>query len=413
MLLPSDAKWGTLASMKLLYVADGRSPIALSWISFFIRNSEEVHLVSTFLCSPIDGLASFQVIPVGLSQAQGEGRLAGKSSLLRKVLPVGMRTRLRQWIAPFTLTESAVKLRLVIDELRPDLVHAMRIPYEGMLASLAFEHDEQRQHRGKDIPLVMSVWGNDFTLHAGSTPWMADHTRRALHQADALHTDCQRDQRLAREWGYAPGKPSIVLPCGGGIRTDVFNPGGMDVKQRAAVVINPRGFRAYVRNDTFFQAIPRVLERQPETRFLCPTMQAEPEAQKWIADYGIGSSVELLPYQTPQGMADLYHQSQVIVSLTTHDGTPNTLLEALACGCFPVVGDLESLREWITHGKNGLLVDPGNPHVSAEAILLALSNPELRSLAAEMNIAMIRDRVEYEQVMGRARELYQSLIKIK
>ena len=398
--------------MKFLFVVDGRSPTAVNWISYFIQNGDEVHLVSSFPCDPIVGLASFRVIPLAFSQVQGEGKLAGKSSFLRKALPVGMRTRLRQWLAPMTLSRGVRALRIAINEVRPDLLHAMRIPYEGMLAAMAHEL------AGKDNvqpvikrPLVLSVWGNDFTLHASSTHRMADLTRRALRQANALHTDCLRDQKLAVKWGYEGNKPAIVLPGGGGIRMEVFHPDEKGIEGREAVVINPRGFRAYVRNDTFFQAIPWVLERLPETRFLCPTMQREPQAHKWTAAYGIGNSVELLPFQNRHQMAELYRQAGVAVSLTTHDGTPNTLLEAMACGCFPIVGDLESLREWIRHGENGLLVDPGDPRAIAEAIVMALSELELRTRAAEINKKMILERAEYGQVMQKAQEFYASLIK--
>ena len=41
-------------------------------------------------------------------------------------------------------------------------------------------------------------------------------------------------------------------------------------------------------------------------------------------------------------MAALFRQAQVMLSITTHDGTPNTLLEGLASGCFPIAGDIES-----------------------------------------------------------------------
>jgi glycosyltransferase involved in cell wall biosynthesis len=98
-------------------------------------------------------------------------------------------------------------------------------------------------------------------------------------------------------------------------------------------------------------------------------------------------------------MAELFRRSQVAVSPSTHDGTPNTLLEAMACGCFPVAGDLESLREWITPGDNGLLVDPGDPRALADAILLALEQPDLRLRARERNLRLIAERAEYKKVM--------------
>ena len=40
----------------------------------------------------------------------------------------------------------------------------------------------------------------------------------------------------------------------------------------------------------------------------------------------------------------------------------------MAIGCLPVCGDIESIREWITNGENGILVDPTDPYALAEAV---------------------------------------------
>jgi glycosyltransferase involved in cell wall biosynthesis len=108
-------------------------------------------------------------------------------------------------------------------------------------------------------------------------------------------------------------------------------------------------------------------------------------------------------------MAELFRRSQVAVSPSTHDGTPNTLLEAMACGCFPVAGDLESLREWITPGANGLLVAPGDPRALADAVLLALEQPALRQRAREHNRQLIAEKADYHQVMRKAESFYSSI----
>ena len=404
--------------MKLLFIVDGRSPIAWNWLCYFINAGHDVHLVSTFPCEPQPGLASFEVIPVAMSEfgGHGDGASDSKGKYLRQVLPVGLRTLLRQWLGPLTLTPATEQLQGVIEQIRPDLVHAMRIPYEGMLAALAL----QRIRNEKKVPLLISVWGNDFTLHARATPLLSHYTRLALQHADALHTDCQRDLRLAREWGYAAQGPSIVLPGAGGVQMDIFYPPpfqGQDVRyqqgaeKEAVVIINPRGFRAYVRNDTFFRAIPIVLKQRPDMRFICPAMTDEAQAQKWVTEYRIASEVDLLPPQPRQKMADLFRQAQVTVSITTHDGTPNTLLEAMACGCFPIAGDIESIREWITPGVNGLLVNPLDSSALAAAILTAISQPELRQQARERNLQLVRERAEYQQVMQAAEEFYTSVVR--
>ena len=251
--------------MRLFFIADGRSPIALNWMRWWIDHGHEVHLASTFACDPIPGLAGMDITPVAFSGTKsspmGGARPAGG---LWGARALGLRLKIRQWVGPLTISRSAKRLREGMERVQPDLVHAMRIPYEGMLAADAIAALE------KPPPLLVSVWGNDFTLHAPSSPMMRHYTEWTAQVADAIHTDCRRDIRLARQWGFPTDRPTFVAPGNGGIRGDVFFPPAKLVS--APMVINPRGFRGYVRNDTFFQSIPKVLAKRPDARFLCASM---------------------------------------------------------------------------------------------------------------------------------------------
>lgn len=388
--------------MKLLYIVDGRSPIALNWIRHFVDTGHEVHLVSMYPCQPDLELASLTIIPVAFSGAVGSGVSSGAgesllAQLKRKIATPQLRTWLRQRIVPGSLPRAASNLQSLISNIQPDLIHAMRIPYEGMLASMALESMQNK------MPLLVSVWGNDFTLHAPATKRLTELTRFTIENTDALHTDCYNDQRLAKEWGFNIEKPAVVLPGAGGIQSEVFYP--VEETQQP-IVINPRGLRAYVRNDTFFKAIPLVLARQPQAQFLCPAMQGQPEAEEWATRLIVGNSLKLLPRLSRTQMADTFRVSQIVLSITTHDGTPNTLLEALACGCFPIVGDIPSLREWITPKVNGFLVDPQDPQALADAVLTGLQDQELRARSRLHNVELIAQRAEYRKVMGDAEEFY-------
>lgn len=389
--------------MRILFVADGRSPITLNWLQYFVERGDQVFLASTFACRPELALDGLEIIPVAFSGAgsvsTGAARTRpgfGGASTLR------LRAVIRHWFGPLTIPRAAARLRDLVERVQPELVHAMRIPYEGMLAADAYAAMQQA-----GVPLLVSVWGNDFTLHAPATPGMRHYTEWTMKVADALHADCQRDLRLARKWGFQAGKPALVTPGNGGIRTDIFFPPATPVQ--APVVIHPRGFRAYVRNDTFFRAIPLVLKERPEARFLCATMAGEREALDWVARLGVEKSVDLLPPRPHREMAELFRQAQLVVSPSTHDGTPNSLLEGMACGCLPVAGDLDSIREWITPGKNGLLVDAGDPAALAGAILRGLNEPALRRQAAQENAAAITERAEYTRNMARVLDFYEKL----
>jgi glycosyltransferase involved in cell wall biosynthesis len=101
----------------------------------------------------------------------------------------------------------------------------------------------------------------------------------------------------------------------------------------------------------------------------------------------------------------------VSVSPSMHDGTPNTLLEAMACGCFPIAGDLESIREWLVRGETGLIIDPADDEGLAWAILRALQDDGLRQTAARRNIEVIRQRADYPACMQQAEGFYRQVVE--
>jgi len=379
------------SAMRNLFVADGRSPIAQNWIRYFVELGDEVYLASTFACSLDFPLKGLEIIPVAFSAFRKETQRPGTAS----ARTLGLRTVIRRWFGPLTIRRAAQRLRDFTERVQPDLVHAMRIPYEGMMAADAYT----------GVPLIVSTWGNDFTWHAPSTRLMSHYTRWTMQVADALHTDCQRDVRLANEWGFGVKKPALVAPGNGGIRSDVFYPPARPVLE--PIIINPRGFRPYVCNEAFFKAIPLVLEKQPKAKFIFALMAGESQAIQWTQELNIGQAVELLPSLSHSKMADAFRRAQIVASPSIHDGTPNTLLEGIACGCFPVAGDLESIREWITPNENGLLFDATDPRSVADAIISAIENKDLRDKAAGLNQEMIANRAEYKQNMQRAGEFYQ------
>lgn len=391
--------------MRLAFVADGRSPIARSWIEYFVSMGHEVHLLTTRSCAGLPGLASLDIVALW---RRSRSVAPGGSGALRSQRSLGAVTALRHWVGPLAAWRQARVLRGVLRQIQPDLVHALRIPFEGVLAAAA----------APEAPLVVSTWGNDLTLHAPSTPIMRWATRRVLRRAAALHADCERDERLAREWGFRDHRPSLVAPGNGGVRKEVFHPGresgdpDFGLRSDVQVVVQPRGLRAYVRSDTFFRSLPRILEAAPNSVFVCPAMEGLAEAESWQARLQLGPRLRLLPALDPGSMAALFRRAAVSVSPSIHDGTPNTLLEAMACGCLPVAGDLESIREWIREGENGLLIDPADPGALAEAVERGLKDESLRQGAARRNVELIAARADYDQVMPRAEVFYAEALRI-
>ena len=119
-----------------MFVADGRSPIALNWINYFIKRGDEVILVSTFPCQPIVGLKKLEFIDVAFS---GTKRLSASQASVKSGIwggrTLAFRTGIRQWFGPLTVAKAARRLIDIIRAEKPDLIHAMRLPYEGFVAA--------------------------------------------------------------------------------------------------------------------------------------------------------------------------------------------------------------------------------------------------------------------------------------
>jgi glycosyltransferase involved in cell wall biosynthesis len=408
--------------MKICFIADGRSPTANNWIRHFLQNGHEVHVISTYPCAKETyPQASVQEITSSITRRAGNGpareqdvskepgRLTRLVSRLRTGQLADLSFDVQHRIESFEVGKRSAQLSALLREINPDLVHAMRLPFEGILAALA----------DPAAPLLISIWGNDLTLFARRFGGTARLIWQALERADALHADCQRDISLASQFGFNLQKPWLVIPGSGGVRMDLFGNAALhpDVRARfsipasAPLACNPRGVRPVsVRNDTFFRAAAISARGRPDVIFAAVGMRGNPVAEGWTSSLGIEANMRLLPTISRAEMFALLRTSDVVISPSEHDGTPNTLLESMAAGAFPICGDIESVREWITDGENGKLRRASDPAGFAEAILSALADPALRASAAEKNQRIVQERAEYFSCMKKAEKLYESLV---
>jgi glycosyltransferase involved in cell wall biosynthesis len=386
--------------MHILLIADGRSPITRRWISSLNGSGWKLSLISTFPCAPIEGVELTAILPVAFalyagSQAGSNQPPSQRKGIISYIRPLA--AKIRHWLGPWTLPFYTKKYIELVKSIKPDVIHALRIPYEGMLAAAT----------PVEYPLIVSTWGNDFTLHASASPRMSALTRRALHRANALISDTRRDARLAEFWGYDAGKPTLVVPGNGGLNLNELKR-AIEGKVPAdpTQIIDPRGLRSYVRSDTIFKAIPLVAASCPDVKFVFTSMQGQKEALEWVAKFGVEKNVTLLPLLSQKDLWAEFARSTLSLSISTHDGTPNTLLEAMAVGCFPICGDIESIHEWITPGENGLLVNPADPESLASAIIRALDDAELRSSAAKINQKLVRENASTERTLQKIHSFY-------
>jgi glycosyltransferase involved in cell wall biosynthesis len=400
--------------MRISFVADYRSPIARQWIDGISSMGHDVQVISSravpaardapYLVETelLGGVAVAQHVVT--SGTPGQRRSSWLTTARARVAP--MARRVLDPLGPLEVRLHRRALHAKLNRFAPDIVHAMRLPYEGIATAGAWSR----------TPVIASIWGNDLTLYAERYRTVARATRATLRAVSALHTDCERDQDLARRWGYDDRRPSMVLPGAGGVRTDLFSPGPsplratLGIPADAPVVLNPRGVRGYVHIPEFLRAVALVLAERADVHIVCTGMSGVTAIEREIRRIPGNDRVHLLPVMSYPQMPDVYRLADITLSLTSHDGTPNSLLEALATGCFPIVGPVASVLEWIRDGENGRVVSVTDAEAIARTVLEAVDAPQLRERARSLNRSLVLARADFDRCMIVAERFYESVL---
>ena len=396
--------------MRLAFVADPRAEHTRQWLRYFASASDDVLLLGTFPGPRIPGVRT-EFLPVvfnlGATLIKGgdEGAPSRRASAVRFAFRAGLSGvayPIWQQLRAVDAFRQARKARTVLDEFRPDVVHTLRIQNEGYVGGLTRHH-----------PLIVGAWGSDFVLMARHYPVHRLLTRRLMRRADAFTADCRRDIRLAHEHGLAAVAPTRCFPGNGGVDRRVFCPPAGGTGPRERLILYARGLPPYARIGSLLQAFRLVVagEYGAPVRLLLLAPPAQvPTLERICRRRGFSDAQVAVRSSVPRDeLVRLLQTATVSVSNLRNDGVPVTMLEAMACGALPVMSNLESIREWITHGVNGLLFDPDSPEELAACLREALANDRLRRDAQQINSQILSERADFETVMPLVRQFYAEL----
>ena len=357
--------------MRICFMAHAASEHTQRFVSYFVERGHTCDLIS-FTPGRVPG-AAVHCLPS-----------------FRRVSPEG-----GNWQHLLQLPRVARLLRAI----QPDLVNAHFATSYGLLAGLA--------HRGR-APIILRAGGSDvLTLpyrHLGY--YLA--ARYALRRAASVICPAGHMAEHVRGW---VGDDRPILVCQYGIDTDVFHPPRRRRATPAACLCN----RAWVANsniDTIFSAMGRLKQIGSDARLtLLGGGPLAGEVDRHIHSLCLSDRVLCVGRVSHAAMPGHLHRHSIWISVTSSDGLPMSLIEAMACGLFPVVSDIPAYREHIKDGVNGFLVEPHDDAVLAERILAAIVDRKLRRRAAAMNWAMVQDRLDFRQNMRRIESHFVEMVR--
>lgn len=95
--------------------------------------------------------------------------------------------------------------------------------------------------------------------------------------------------------------------------------------------------------------------------------------------------------------ADIFALPCVISEDGDRDGIPTVLLEAMACGLPVVSTGISGIPELVESGRDGILVEPGNPEMLADELDRLLSNEDLRKKLGAAACAKVTKKFSVER----------------
>ncbi len=272
--------------------------------------------------------------------------------------------------------------RARVRESRPDLVNV----YFGSLGAFAAA-------LACPCPLVLTFGGSDLLGRAHRDPWweqMVSTAAAACSQVSAPSADAVvvRSERLRQALllGHERRR-ATVIPAG--VDTTLFRPMDRAAARRAVgwdpeavvVLFAASRHRPVKRFDRALAAIER------------------------LGTLGVDVRLESLEQVPPERMPDYFNAADCVLLTSQHEGSPNALKEAVACGCpvvAPPVGDVSEILSGVTPSRV-VAPEPG-PLAAALKDVLAenrrSNGPERIRAAFSLDVTAKRLRQVYQDALA-------------
>lgn len=198
-----------------------------------------------------------------------------------------------------------------------------------------------------------------------------------------------------------------VLLIPNGVDTSRFYPLSKDASHSQTVVCAAR--LCYQKGlDMLLQAWHLVHKELPEARLIVAgTGPLQAQLLYMARELDLGESVEFVGVQ--RDIAAVLHRGSIATLPSRWEGMPNAILEAMACGLPCVATRASGTEDIITHGVNGLLVEPEDYQGLAQALLVLLRDPALSSAYGKAARERIEQDYALEHITGIYLELYKRM----
>lgn len=220
--------------------------------------------------------------------------------------------------------------------------------------------------------------------------------RLALNRCQRVFFQNPDDELLFRQSGILKKRIASTVVKGSGVNLDHFQAVPLPKKPAFLLIARlliDKGVREYA------QAAKRLKVQYPEARFMLvgyldenPESISETELATWTSggyiDY-LGKLGDVRPALA---------QASCFVLPSYREGTPRSVLEALAMGRAVITTDAPGCRETVIDGENGFLVQPKSADELTRAMEKLVQDPEQMKVMGQVSLQRAREDFDVHKV---------------
>ena len=183
--------------------------------------------------------------------------------------------------------------------------------------------------------------------------------------------------------------------------------GELDIADDAPMLLTVGALRHQKGYDVLVSAIPAVLEKFPEARWVWAGDGPDAEdLDGLLRKLKVNHAVKMLGRRSD--IPDLLVAADLFIFPTRFEGHPFALMEAMSVGLPAVTTDASGISEVVTHLEHAIVCPKEDPKALAKAVIFALSNPDRMRAVAEQGrrrVAEFSEEKMIAQTMARLEAL--------
>jgi glycogen(starch) synthase len=273
-----------------------------------------------------------------------------------------------------------------------------------------------------EAPLVTTIHATEHGRHQG---WVDEHPQSYIHGVERWITNrsdrviaCSfyMREQIADIFGVEESRVSVIP---NGIDPEDLQPQDPDELRRLRLefaepdenlvllvgrLVYEKGFQLAL------EAMPRLIERVPGTRFLVAGSGThEAELRRQAAELGLMEHGTFVGWIGDDILHSLYPIADICVVPSIYEPFGLVALEAMASGCPCLVADTGGLREVVPDDGAGLRFRARDPEALAEMAVKVLSDEQLGKRLVDEGLEHIRS-FDWDDVAERTAAVYDGLV---